>query len=397
MNLNTQNARNIISKDASLSKQAAQNIVNNCDFESFYSLCENSEQIFDFIVQKVVNNLLNATNRENLSSTFEFAKVYDLIFGEYILNSWFKYADEDLTDKILELFENGTDWQKIYCAKYFEKINDPLALEYLNKYAFCDNEELARVCAAALAAFKDNVSKNIAYEMLNSDDDFTKLKGANFLINYGCKDDISNIVKNLNSTGFAANIAQEILYKYSFDELFELLCNKDLTALYDEIICAYPEDVALETVLDFNIEKFVCGLINDKSSYCARLLADLKNTMELVNSNNIYTYDLKGEYLNAVKSLYKTLEKMQISPDVIVPELMQSEKRALRALNTLANLKCTPVVCEGIEKLYKDASNPLILCECARAASTLGILLDINSGLEKITDNNALELFKSYF
>ena len=397
MNLNTQNARNIISKDNTLSKEAAQNIINNCDVESFSSLCENSSQIFDFIAQKVINNLLNATNKTNLNSAFEFAKCYDLIFGEYILKSWFKYADEDLTDKILELFENGSEAQKIYCAKYFKKINDPLALDYLNKYAFCDNEELSQACASTLAEFGDNTSKKISYEMLKSDDDFCKLKGATFLINYGCKDDICHIVKILNSTGFAANIAQEVLYKYTFDELLELLNEDDLTALYDEIISAYPEDVQLETVLDFNLEKFAQKLMTSKSSYHARLLADLKNTMELVNSDNIYTYDLGGEYLNAVKSLGKMLSKVNINTDIITHELEQGEKRILRALSTLSNLKSTPVVCEAITKLYKNTTSCLILCECARAAKALGISLDINLGLEKITDKNALELFKSYF
>ena len=119
MNLTTQNAKNLISKDNEASKKAAQDIVNNIDIKSFQTLCENSQYMFDFVIDKVVKNLILATNTNNLKATFEFSKFYDTQIGEYVNQAWQRFANEELTDKILEFFETGSEEQKIYAAKYF--------------------------------------------------------------------------------------------------------------------------------------------------------------------------------------------------------------------------------------------------------------------------------------
>ena len=98
MNLETQNAKNLISKDFKLSNQAANDIVNSADIKTFETLCKNSEYIFDFVADKAIKNLINATNKNNLSATLEFAKFYDPKFSQYIETVWQKYAYEYLTD-----------------------------------------------------------------------------------------------------------------------------------------------------------------------------------------------------------------------------------------------------------------------------------------------------------
>ncbi len=397
MNLKTQNAKNIISKDNILSDEAAKTIVNNCDFESFKTLCDNSDCLFEHIIDKIIKKLVCATNSNNIETTFEFSKCYNLQIGEYILKSWLKFANEDITDRILLLFETGTVEQKIYAAKYFETINDTLALELLYKNAFNDNEDLSAACANTLAAFADEQMRQKALTILQSDDEFKKLIATKFLINFGNKEDISVITDQINISPFGANIAAELLYKYSYETLKDNLTTEKTIQIFDEVINAYPEDIPLETVLDFNLAAFMEDAKKiENNSYCSRLLADAKNIFKIINSDNIYTYDLKGEYLDAVRKIDKLFENYKIEAVKIIPELSQSQKRITKALNTIINIKSKDAT-EEIKKLYTKTTDPLILCECARAAKSLNISIDKNTGISKIADENAMELFKSYF
>lgn len=396
MNLKTQNAKNIISKDETSAKTAAFNIVNNCDVESFKTLCDNSDVIFDFLAQKAVNRLVCVTNEENLKNTFEFAKIYNPVFERYILSCWLKFANEDLTDSILELFENGSDEQKIYAAKYFSHINDPLAKEFLNRYAFCDNEDLSRACAATLRAFGDIEAREKALGFLTCDDEFNKYKALKFLINYSDVNDLKLVVNSLSGCIFPSAAAQDILYKYTYDELAAVISTDEIFKLYDEIISAYPEDISLDTVYDLDIIGFAVKVKRSDNSYAKRILADLKLVCELINSDNIYTYDLSAQHLKAVRELADTLDGLEIEPELVSKELFCGDKRALKAINTLINLRDKSAAGKILE-LYSQTDNSALLCECARAAKSLDIKLDSASGLEKIKDENAKELFKSYF
>ena len=396
MNLKTQNAKNIISKDNNLSKCAASNIVNNCDLNSFRELCENSAYFFDFVSDKVVNNLIAATNRANISKTFELAKVFDTVFGRFIISSWLNFADDDLSDDILALLENGSNEQKIYAAKYFSRINDSLALEFLKSNAFSENDDLSCACAEALLAFGDESVRSCALDMFLSNDDFAKYRAMKFLVYFSNPDDLKLIIKEFDTFPFSLNIAQEILYKYNYEQLSKILDVNDILRLYDEIISSYPEDISLDTVYDFDLLGFVRVLTDINTSYAQRMLADIKFICELVNSNNIYTYDLNPVPLKALKALSNELSGFVFEPKLLTREFLENDNRIIRVLGTFAKLKACNIDKE-ISDLYCNTSNPLILCECARVAKNLGIKLDIKYGLGQITDRNALELFKSYF
>ncbi len=396
MNLKTQNAKNLISKDEKLSKQAAQDILNQTDIKSFKTLCENSIFLFDYVVNKIVKNLNLATNTKNLNSTFEFAKYYDDKIGCYINNIWQKYANEDLTDAILELLQKGTDNQKIYAVKYFEKINDPLALEYLREFAFCENEHLQSVSAVTLRAFNDKFSHDKAFLMLKNDDEFIKYKAIKFLINYGISEDIKFIINELDNNIFASNIAQEILYAHDYIFLKKYLSFEQILNLYDEIVSSYPEDTPLETILDFNLYGFIYELAQNKTSYSERIIADIKNITCITSSNTTYTYDLDKEHLYEIHKLNNYLKNIETDIKLITKEFDKSQKRIQRALNCIVNIGNNSANSD-IKTLYEKTFDPLILCECARAAKSLNFSLDIKIGLSKIRDTNAMELFKSYF
>ena len=165
----------------------AKHLINNCDTELFKELVENDSFLFDFVKNNVAQRIENAVNETNFKNLFEFLKYYSPSYEDVIINAFVKYADEDVTDIMLEKFENGTDDEKTYAAKYFKYIHDPLALEFLKKYAYFENEYLSHNCAEALYAYGDKEIYNQAIEKLKSNDDFEQLSAFKFLVSYSDK------------------------------------------------------------------------------------------------------------------------------------------------------------------------------------------------------------------
>ena len=194
-------------------------LINNPDSELFKELVASDDFLFDFVKQNVANRLDKVCNKSNYNNLLALMKYYSPFYEEFIVSNLVKFADEDLTDRMLEIFETGTDEEKTYCAKFFAYIKDPLALQYLQQNAYSENSALSSNCASTLAILGDKVSFNQALEKLNSVDEFTKLEGVKFLVSYGDKVVVPEIVKVIKSSSMAENLAGELLY---FTDLFEL-------------------------------------------------------------------------------------------------------------------------------------------------------------------------------
>ena len=97
--------KNITSKDIKLSLNTIENMIKSQNIKAFQLLCEKAGFIFPFLKERIIKDFVNLIDKENLSSVFEFSRVYCFDFEDLIVNSWLKFASEDLTDEILELFE----------------------------------------------------------------------------------------------------------------------------------------------------------------------------------------------------------------------------------------------------------------------------------------------------
>ena len=104
--------KTLTAKDENKACLAAREIVNNSDVEAFQLLVQKSDFLFDFVKNNVNKRLQKAINEKNFRNLFAFLKVYSVDFEDTIAGSLARYANEDLTDEILELFENGTDDEK---------------------------------------------------------------------------------------------------------------------------------------------------------------------------------------------------------------------------------------------------------------------------------------------
>ena len=109
--------KKLTGKNKSDYEQAAAHLINDADVEMFKELVNKDNFLFDFIKQNVAQRIYNACNETNYKNLLQFFEYYSPYYDEVIISVLAKYADEDLTDEILEIFENGTNAQKTYCAK----------------------------------------------------------------------------------------------------------------------------------------------------------------------------------------------------------------------------------------------------------------------------------------
>lgn len=338
MDLGCKRANDLISKNPEVSRAAARAVVDEGDIETFEKLCEKSEFLFDFIKEKIVKNLCGAVNKGNLQNIFKFTKIYSSGFESFIVNSWVKFANEDLTDEILALFEEGDERQKAHAAAYFCQINDPVSIEFLEKYAYSDFEPLAQNCALALSRFGDKFgAKRLYNEAISAisnpganadtgsletpEDDFENYKHINFLVSYGEKAAFDALFQYFKKTCTKSFTASNILYLTPLFELTEGGKAKEALEIFDAILGAYPEEISLETVFDFEILEFLKYLLeilktgvpqNIDVSYIKRLLLKAKYKFNTVSREDIYTFDLSKEAKKEVASISGFLNTIEI-------------------------------------------------------------------------------------
>lgn len=409
MDLGTKNANNLISKDRKISLEAAKAVVNSADTETFKKLCEKSEFIFDFIKEKIVENLCFAVNYANVSNIVKFTKIYNAYFEDFIVKSWVNFANEDLTDEILELFESGIDEQKTYAAGYFYYINDPLALEYLNKFAMSNYEPLAGNCARALNKFKDDTLYKKSLDIVQNAevDDFEKYKYINFLTTYGDKNALPalfNYLQNTYAKGFAAT---SVLYLTSLTELSENRNLQDALKIFDILLGAYPEEISLETVFDFDILnyiKYLTSVVTEQSdtenSYIKRILLKAKYKFNLISKEDIYTFDLDKNTKKEINNISNFINTINIDLfGKIEKELLINDKeRILEVLDVILNFGKTEFA-QNIANTINSTDFEDVISEGVKVLKTFNKLELINKEniIQKLNNENIRAIVKSYF
>ncbi len=307
--------KKLTSKNPNDYEPVAKQLIEVPDVELFKRLVENEDFLFDFVKQNVANRMEKYCNNTNYMNLLDFLKYYSPSYEEFIVSVLARYANEDLTDKMLDLLENGSTDEKTYCAKFFSLIKDPLSIELLDKYAFDDNASLSSNCASALAKLGDKNSYNTAVEMLDSEDDFSRLAAVKFLISYGDKQAVEKIVQTMKTSAFSENIAGEIPYLCDLFELYEKNQQDGLYVL-NSIINGFGEILSLSQVFDFRLYEFLEYLIrNPKNSQIAIVLLNAADKFNTLTENDEYlfdeTKDTKQEILD-IKFLLDSIDLAQL-------------------------------------------------------------------------------------
>lgn len=312
-------------------------VINIPDVELFKELIDNEDFLFDFIKQNVANRLAKVCNSSNYLNLLQFLKYYSPSYEDVIISNLVKFSDEDLTDKMLAIFEDGTDDEKTYCAKYFSIVQDSLALDFLKENAYSENSSLSANCATALALFGDTESKNEALVKLKSDDEFEKLDGVRFLVSYGDKSVIPAIVDVMKTSSFAENIAGDLLY---LTDLFSLYKTNKTDALFvfNSVINGLGEILDLAQIFDFRLYEFIEMLLKEQTdSEIAVVLANAKDKFNTLTENDEYLFDETKDVKQEVMDIKQLLSSFKVNQSLINAELKSESLFVFTALEFANN------------------------------------------------------------
>lgn len=387
----TEELKKLTGKNKSDYEQAAFHLINDADTDLFAELVEKDAFIFDFIKQNVAQRLANEVNETNYKNLLSFLKYYAPSYEEFIVSALVKYADEDMTDTMLDLLEKGSDNEKIYAAKYFSSVQDPLAVYCLKHNSYSNNEYLSMNCAITLAAMGDKESYNIAIQKLNNGDDFEKLSAVKFLISYGDKSALPVILDIMKQSSMAENIAGEIPY---LKNLFELLDEDYGNALLviNHIINGLGEILGLSVVFDFELFEVFERLINNyNDSKTAIVLLNAKDKFDILTENDEYLFDEDKDTKNEVQDIKKLLNHVNRKEleKYINEELKEDSPFVYTALEFADDLY-------AIRELLKS-NNQTIILKTVEVLKNLGNLDESTKtvALLKVTDNNIKSIIRA--
>ncbi|MBD5402163.1 hypothetical protein HDR58_05115 [bacterium] len=359
-------------------------LINDCDVELFSELVEKDDFLFDFVKQNVSDRLSKVCNESNYLNLIPFLKFYSPSYEEFIVSTLVRFADEDLTDKMLELFESGSDNEKAYCAKFFSYIQDPLAIDFLKQNAYSENVSLSTNCASTLAAIGETSSYNEALTKLCSGDDFEKLDAVRFLVSYGNKDAVSNIIEVLKVSPMAENMAGDLLY---LSDWFELKNNNFSDALFvlNLVINGLGEILGLAQVFDFRLYDIVEALLSsDISSESAVVLLNAKDKFETLTENDEYLFDEQKDVKQEVYDIKALLASMSLDSlqNLADSELSDNSLFVYTALDLSSNV-------QKIRELLSSNNQTLVLksLEVLKTRNSL-TCEDKTLALNSVTDAN---------
>lgn len=301
--------KKLTGKNPSEYEAVAKSLVDNSDVELFAKLVKQDDFLFDFIKDNVAKRIQNACNKENYLHLMSFLKNYSPSYDTMIARVLYSYSGDELLPEMKEFFLNGVDSEKAYAVKYFsfvskEKLTEILPL--LRRTAKSSYEPLSINSIEVLSLLKDEESKKEALDLLKSDDEFEQYNAIKFLVNYQAKDCLNEIVEVMKNSSFSENIASEIPYLISIEELLETDYESGILVLCN-IINAIPEILSPSCVCDYGLYEILENM--ELTSSSATLIRLAKDKFEELTSNDEYLFDCDKNTKDEVKEINNLLKK----------------------------------------------------------------------------------------
>lgn len=385
------NLKKLTGKNPKDFESVAYSLINNSDTELFSELVSKEDFLFDFVKQNVADRLAKVCNESNYLNLLNFLKYYSPSYEDFIVATLVRYADEDLTDKMLDIFENGSEDEKVYCAKFFSYIQDPLAIDLLKKYAYSENTFLSSNCASTLAQLGETSSYEQALEMLSSDDEFTRLDGVKFLVSYGKVEALDEIIDAMKTSSMAENMAGDIPY---LTDVFSLYKKNKTDGLFvaNMIINGLGEILGLAQVFDFQLYEFLEMLIKGpKDSQVAAVLINAIDKFETLTENDEYLFDetkeTKQEVLD-IKNLLNSVNHGELY-DLLDSELKAESLFVYTALEFTEN--------EDEVRSLLSCANPTIVLKSLEILKQMGSITqeDRQIAFDSVQDENIKNVIKA--
>ena len=351
--------KKLTGKNPSEYEMVAKLLVNNSDKELFSKLVKQDDFLFDFIKDNVAKRIQDACNKENYLNLLNFLEFYSASYDTMIARVLYSFSGDELLAQMKEIFLNGTDSEKAYAVKYFsfvtkEKIEEMLPL--LRKTAKSNFEPLSLNSIEVLSIVSDEESKQDAIKRLSSEDEFEQFEAVKFLVNYQAKDLLDEIINVMRKSTLAENIAAEIPYLLSFDELFEQDADSALLVLCN-ILNAIPEIIPVSSVVDYGIYEVLERLTQEElTSSSAVALRLAKDKFEELCSNEEYLFDCDKNTKDEVQEINKLLNKVNIKKleSLFYDELFDGSDFVFFALDYVNEV-------EELETLLDSENQTLIL------------------------------------
>ena len=272
--------KKLTGKNPSEYEPIAKSLVDNSDVELFKKLVSQDDFLFDFIKENVAKRIQRACNKENYRNLLNFLKIYS---------------------------------EKAYAVKYFSFADENLIKDLLpeiRKSAKSEFEGLFANSIEILSALNDDELKKEAIEQLDSEDEFEQYEGVKFLSAFGAKDTLPKIIEVMKKSSFSENIASEIFYLVSPEELLEKNYENGLLVLA-HIINSIPEIIPLSAVCDYDLKcVFEEILSKPLDSASAVVLRMAKDKFEELTSNDEYLFDSDKSTKDGVNEIARMLKPL---------------------------------------------------------------------------------------
>lgn len=387
MHLPNEWASKITDKNPDLAKKAAKHIINNKDLDAWSCLAEHEESMFDFIKQKVAQNIIESVDEKNFYNLFSLMQRYNDWLADIVALAASKFDDPYINDKMLETLINGGEDQQCYAARYFAYVEFEQAETVLIKNLESSNDILKLNSAEALGAQQSSKAYDILLKKLDSDDDFAKIGAAELLSALSDPRAIKPILKAMVNSGFKENMASEAAsidclanYFNCDDQELRFL---SLEAL-DSIIVGLPEVLPLGNVIVYDMYKCIDTLLklaetnnSNLSGKYAQILLRAKFKFDLLANNDQYNFDedkdTKDELSHINNILILRDETFWDDMTYMLIEELDSQdfSRKANAISTVAEIGLTFASEKLINIICNDVTPELILCEAVYAVQTL--------------------------
>lgn len=334
----------------------AKSLVDNTDTALFAKLVKQDDFLFDFVKNNVAARIKQACNKDNYQNLISFFDYYSPSYDTMIAQVLYNFGGLELLPLIKEIFINGDNGKKAYAAKFLSLVPKEYVKELiplLRNAAKSDFEPLSVNSIEILARANDEVFKNEAIELLNSDDEFEQYNGVKYLVNFKAKDTLEQILKTMKESSLSENIASEIPYLIPVEELVKtddgilVLCN---------IVNAIPEILPISAVLDYNLLEIFENLYhNDLTSTSALLLRLAQEKFAELTTNDEYLFDCDKNTKDEVIAINKFLSKIDSNKlkSLFYDELFDESDFVFFAVDYVDEI-------EELEALL-DSSNPMLV------------------------------------
>ncbi len=340
-------------------EQAAKILVDTPDIELFKKLVKQDDFLFDFIKTNVANRIKKACNKDNYKNLISFfdyySQSYDGIFAEILS----EFGGEELIPQIKELFLKGNNSNKAYALKFLslspkDKLDD--IIPFIREAAFSDDEATSNNAIEVLSGVNDTVSKENALKNLVSEDEFEQYNAVKFLVTYGSKDSLPQIIQVMKKSSFSENIAAEIpflvdletLLKQDFEPAILILCN---------IVNAIPEIIMPSAAIDYNLlEVFENLYFKNLTSSSALLLRMAKEKFESLEENEEYLFDCDKNTKDEVAAINRFFKEVNVNKlnSLLYDELYDESDFVFFAVDYINDI-------EELETLLDSSNQTLLL------------------------------------